>query len=413
MSQYFKFLHNDSVWSKIIGYSVVIFLIRLADSLVSFWAPDLIQSSLNNSFYMGLVISFQSVVGLAADLVFPIFLKNGSVKKLTILAITMSGLTISFLYVSTLRPWIVFFLIAMAIWGIYYELAGFSIYQFVDNVSEPKERSRTWAIIGTFTTSAYLLGPIITVFLLTKGNILVVIAGLVLLLIALFLFLRNNRMFDRPLSATFDGIKPLEELTYWSTLLRNIWPVVLISLLINIIDSTFWTTGVIWTIKLTTLNPLGSLLIPFYQGTTVLVGLWVARWEIYHGKKKMALRFLVLCGLSLIALMFSDSILWVLLVVLISSGFLSVTIPLVEGIYSDFIARLGGERKHMVGLNGAVANIGYIIWPPVAGFLSSKLGEKMTFVWVGILIAIFSVVLYSIIPKKIKLPQEEISDWKD
>lgn len=413
MRQHYERFREDPVWSKVIKYSLVVFLIRLADSLVSFWAPELIQTSLNNSFYMGLIISFQSIVGLGADLVFPIFLKKGSTKKLTVLAILMSGLTAVCLYISSLRPLIIFFLIAMAVWGIYYELASFSVFEFVDNAANSLKRSGSWAIINIFAGLSYLLGPLIAVFLLAKGNIYLTLFALLLLLISVILFLHRNKMYDRDIEASFDGVKPVVEINYWYSLVKRVWPVILISFFIGIIDSTFWTTGVIWTVRLVQTNYLASFLIPIYQGTTLVVGLFVVRWGIYEGKKKMAIRFLVLSGLFLSALFISDSIFWILFIIFVSSSLLSITIPLIEGTYSDFIARMGTERKHLVGLNGAVVNLSYIIWPPIAGFLTSKYGERMTFVWVGVLVAIFSILLYFIIPKKIKLPQEEISGWED
>lgn len=413
MKRYFDLLRGDPVWSKVVDYGIVIFLIRLADALISFWAPELIQSSLGSALYMGLIISFQSIVGLTADLVFPIFLKKGSVKKLTILAMFLSGLTVICLYISALRPIILFFLVAMVLWGVYYELGGFSVFQFVDNTSSLERRSGVWAILGIFSSSAYLLGPLAAVFILTKGNVLLVCGVLGLLLVAFLLFTLKRKMYDRPIEASFDGVKPIRELGYWKELVPSLWQVIAISFLITIIDATFWTTGVVWTVKLVRLNPIGSLLLPLYQVSTIFMGLLVAKWGIYKGKKKKALRGLILAGLFLGGLGIINSIFVVLVIVLISSIFLSISIPLIDGVYSDYIARMGGERKHLIGLNAAVVNMSYIIWPPIAGLLAGSVGEKMTFAYTGIIVFVGAIVLYLVMPRKLKLPASAMEKWEE
>ncbi len=413
MRHYYKLIRKDPVWSKLIGFSIVVFLMKLADALVSFWAPELIQSSFNNSFMTGLVISFQSIVGFSADLIFPKLLKKAKVKKLIILAIFMSALTSICLYISSLRPWTIFFLIAMAIWGIYYELSSFGSYQFIDNTVPHDTKSAAWGILGVFTNLAYLLGPLIAVWLLLTGSLPILVFIVVLLLSAFILFSFKNRMQDTPLEPDIKDIKPQEELSHWQTLFSSTWPIIVITLLVGFIDSTFWTTGVVWTSKLIHQNPLGSLFLPFYQLPPLFMGLLVAKWGIYKGKKRLALKFLIVAGLFLVSLYIGNSIFWFLATVLASSIALSITYPLVEGVYSDIIQRLGRQRKHMIGLTSSVINISYIIWPPIAGLIAATAGEKMTFVYIGILTVIVSVILLFIMPKKLKVHQEEVAKWKD
>lgn len=413
MRHYYKLIRTDPVWSKVVSFSIVVFLIKLADALVSFWAPELIQSSFNSSFMTGLVISFQSIVGFSADLIFPKLLKKAKVKRLIILAIFMSGLTSICLYISSLRPWTIFFLIAMAIWGIYYELSSFGSYQFIDNTVPRDTRSAAWGILGVFMNLAYLLGPLIAVWLLLSGSLPILVFILVLLFSAFTLFSFRNRMQDTPLEPDINDIKPGEEIGYWQTLFKSTWPIILITLLTGFIDSTFWTTGVVWTTKLIQENPLGSLFIPFYQLPPLFMGLLVAKWGIYKGKKRLALKFLIIAGFFLASLYISNSVFWFLAAVLASSIALSITYPLLEGVYSDIIQRLGKEKKHMIGLTSSTVNISYIVWPPIAGLIAANAGEKMTFVYIGVLTVVVSLVLLFIIPKKLKVHQEEVAKWKD
>ncbi len=413
MKRYYELFRYDPVWSKIISYSLVVFFMRLADAMVSFWAPELIQTSLNNSFLMGIIISFQSVVGLVADIVFPVLFKKGSVKKFTVFAIILSAATVIFLYISSLRPMMIFFLISMAMWGIYYELEAFGIFQFVDKTAPLETRSAAWGIMGIFASLAYLLGPLIAIWLLIRGNIYMPILVLILLGVAFFLFTFHNKAHNVPLEPDIDGIKPWQELDYWFTLFKRIWPVILITLLTSAVDAIFWTTGVIWTAKLIKINPFGSLFLSVYQFPTLFMGLIIARLGIYKGKKRLALKFLVIAGFFLAALSLSNSIYWILLMTLLSSIALSVSFPLIAGVYSDIIARLGtGEKKHLIGLTSSITNVSYILLPPIAGLIAGIKGEKMTFVYIGILLFAVSLFLFFIIPKKLRLNQEEISKWE-
>ena len=105
----FAFL-GDKVWSKVILFSLTLFLIRIADAVISFWAPNQIQSSLNSSTWMGIIISFQSVVGFGADLIFPSLLRTTKTKRLVFWAILMSALTSFFLVASVIKPFVAIFL---------------------------------------------------------------------------------------------------------------------------------------------------------------------------------------------------------------------------------------------------------------------------------------------------------------
>jgi MFS family permease len=74
---------------------------------------------------------------------------------------------------------------------------------------------------------------------------------------------------------------------------------------------------------------------------------------------------------------------------------------------------MGKEGKHMVGLSGSTVSVAYIIGPILAGLISSYVGEKNTFVVMGIVMIIVAVILLVVTPKKLRLPQIEIKTWED
>ncbi|MCX6704126.1 MAG: MFS transporter, partial [Candidatus Woesebacteria bacterium] len=399
-------------WSKVILFSLTLFLLRLADAVISFWAPNQIQSSLNSSVWMGIIISFQSLVGFGADLLFPTLLRTTKTKRLIFWAIIMSALTSFFLTASVVKPFIAIFLITMTLWGIYYEFVAFANYQFMGSVVPPHMRSAAWGVAGTFLNMAYFLGPLIAAAVLLKSYILAEGIILVFLVLALLLLSIFKGPHDVPAKIDFKDVNPWVELKHWLTLSKHIWPVMILSLLLGFIDSTFWTTGAIWTEKLAKINYLGGLFLPFYQLPAIFLGVVIAGWGIYKGKKILTEKFLIVAGIFLIGLALSDTVYWQLSMVLLASAALSICYPLLDGVYTDIVARMGKEKKDLIGLTSSVVNVSYVVWPPVVGVVAGLIGERLTFSFVGVLVVIVSVILLFVTPKKLRLPQEEIKSWE-
>lgn len=185
-----------------------------------------------------------------------------------------------------------------------------------------------------------------------------------------------------------------------------------ISLVLGFIDSTFWTTGAVWTEKLAKINYLGGLFLPFYQLPAIFLGVIVAGWGIYRGKKILTEKLMIIAGLFLAALALNSSIYWQLAMVFLSSVALAVCYPLLEGVYTDIVSRMGKEKNDMIGLTSSVANVSYIVWPPIVGIIAGFVGERLTFSIVGGLVVAVSAILLFVTPKKLRLPQTEIKSWE-
>src|SRR5581483_12424573 len=143
------------VWKRVARFTAVIFLTRLADAVISFWVPNLLQTTYGSSITTGILISLQSVFGVGLDLVFPSLLRKEKTNTLLIWAVFASGLTAFFLYFASLQPIIILFLIALFTWSLYYELESFAASQFVATKFIRTERSAAWGIIEVFKNLAY------------------------------------------------------------------------------------------------------------------------------------------------------------------------------------------------------------------------------------------------------------------
>ena len=90
----------------------------------------------------------------------------------------------------------------------------------------------------------------------------------------------------------------------------------------------------------------------------------------------------------------------------------AVAFPMTEAVYSDVIARMGHEKKHLMGLTSSMGSLAYIIGPITAGLLSSKWREGGAMAVVGVMALVLGAWLLAVTPKKLKLPQNEIKEWE-
>lgn len=362
---------------------------------------------------MGAIISFQSVVGFAADLVFPKIFKSVSTRRLFFWAIIASALASFGLSASSVRPLIAIFLVTMALWGIYYELVSFANFQFMSSTVPSGTRAAAWGFSGIFVNLAYFLGPFIATELLSKG-ILITQGAIIIFLLSAFLILSlTGKKHEPSETVDFSGANPLLELRHWVTLSKAVWPALAIGLVLGFVDATFYTVGTVWTEKLSLVNPWGVWFLPLYLLPSICLGIPLSNWNIKNGKKKLAEKFLGLSGIFFILIALDSSVHWQLMMVALASSAIAICYPLLGGVYTDILARLGKEKKDMIGLSDSILNISYIVWPILAGIVSANVGERMTFAWLGVVVLLSSIVLLLITPRKIKLPQGEIKAWSE
>ncbi len=402
---------KDPVLIRILSFSIVLFFIFLGDAIVSFWVPNLLQDSLGSAKIMGLVIGFSSVAGFILDLIFPQFIKDVTVKRLITWGVT-SGMIFAVILLASLKfPLFLIFLFAVAVWGVYYNFLNYSSQQFISDALPLKIRSGGWAIYSSFKSLAYLIGPLLAAWFLLKGEWIPAAIDIFLLTLGLSLVFLIRKVHERPLTIEVSKINLWTEIGHWKVLLGVVWPIVVLSLLTGIIDSAFWTTGTVLTENLTRVNFLGSFFLPLYQLPSLFAGFALAKLSIYKGKKKLAIILVGASSVVLSLLGIADSIVLILFLVFVSALLLSFAYPLMNAVYTDLTARMGRERKHMIGLTDSAVNLSYIFGPIIAGYLADSFGEQKTFSIVGIFVLAVTAVLLIFTPKKLRLPQGEIEDW--
>lgn len=409
---------EGTVWGKLAVMLAVVFFMYLGDAVISDWIPTYIQNTLGGSLIMGLMISFSSLVGFLADLIFPQLFRKVAERRMIMFAISSMLMIAGVFLWTTSFPLIALFLLGMGIWGLYYEFLGFGLSSFVARVAPVTERSGVWSVMGIVKSIAYCIGPLIGSWLFVwQGNfvIIFVYAGLALVSYGIWMMVGLHKKKDREIEdkRETEGVHIIEEIGYWKILFEHVWPILLVSYLLGIMDATFWTTGVVLSDALAVDSWLGRLFLSAYMLPEIFIGFIVVRMGIYKGKKKMAEKFLLLSGLLMAGLGMIDSITAMVLLSLLIGGATAVAWPLSNAVYSDILARMGKEQKHLMGMSSSMINLSFITGPVLAGLLANEIGEQKTMMWMGVFVAIVALGLLFVTPKKLHVPQHQMAEWKD
>ena len=394
----------------------VVFFLYLGDAIISDWLPTYMQDVLGGSLMMGLMMSFSSLVGFLADLIFPQLFRNITERKLTMLAISSVFMVAGVLVWTTHFPYISLFLLGMGIWGLYYEFLYFGMSQFVARMAPVTERSGVWSVIGVIKSIAYFIGPLIGSWLFVwKGNLVIIFVYAALALVSYIIWLaikykKNENTMEEEKGS--EGFHLIEEIVYWKVLFKHVWPILLVSYLLGIVDATFWTTGVVLSNDLVKNSWIGGLFLSAYMLPDIFIGFVVARMGIYKGKKKKAEIFLFICGLLMALFGLATTNVMLVLLALFIGVTTAIAWPLVNAVYSDILARMGKEQKHLTGMSSSMVNLSYITGPVAAGFMSNIIGEQKTMMYAGFFVIFVAIILLIVTPKKLKLPQSEMAEWK-
>lgn len=400
------------MWVRVSAFGIILFFVLLADAVLADWVPGYMQGVLGSPMKMGLMMAFSSVIGFVMDLIFPQLLRSSGVHKLAGGAIVGSLIFLLSMLGSTWFSYGLIFAIAMAAWGVYYELDSFMTKQFVAGVAPRQLRSAVWGAVGVVRNLAYFLGPLIGGLIIKWGDRAVVLGagGVLALAYILFLFIRlpHSNEVEEPVH----GLHLLEEIKYWFVLERRVWPILIMSVMAGIIDATFWTTGTVLNDTLAEISPIGGWFLPAYMLPSLFIGLIVAKWGISVGKKKWAEILMLIGALLLGMIVWVKSVEGIILIVILSSIFMALSWPLMDAVYTDLVVRARKGRKHIIGLSSSTLSLAYVIGPILAGSLSGTFGEVETFAIVGWGVALVSCILLFVTPKKLQLPQSKMENWE-
>jgi MFS family permease len=397
----------------LLAYSLIVFLVGTGDAILSYAAPVHIESYVNSTLLMGLILGFSSLVGIICDLLFAKIFRGKSFREflgwLFVVAFIFPAVILF------LPPLPAFFLLAMAAWGIYYELLHFSHFHLIETVVKRSDHALAWGVLESFRAAAYLIGPFLAGWLIDRhtdapfyGSIGFFSAALV----GFLFFLKATRAHQTPVQVKTEAKKTeglAMEFKVWAALLRRVWPLFLFMVVCGFVDATFWSVGTLFAESLREGSAVGNLLFPAYTLPSLFVGLVVAPAARPLGKKRAALLAAIAAGVLLTLVGFVAAALPVVILVFLFSLFFSLTFPEIYATFEDYVTRLGDLGDDLVGLEGSAVSLAYIIGPILAGAIASVFGNGGAFAVAGL--ALVSVALFglAVVPRKIRMPQEELA----
>lgn len=378
----------------------------LFDGIISFLTPITMINHGISETGMGMIIGTASITGALFDFFLCRLFTDTSYKRL-------------FLYmfaVCLVYPFILFnantifvYLIAMALWGIYYDLRNIGSFDYINRNTKKKQYANRFNLLMIFTTIGYLLAPLLAGALI--ANVLdwkpYALSWIFLVISFLFFFILRATMNKQ--EKEFDACENVSSRTVWSELIvwnkigKIILPVLLLTFFLNFYNAFFWTIGPLFAESLKGLHQYTGLFMVAFTLPALLVGWTVGTFTKKIGKKKTAYLSLIVGSFLLFFILFTQNPFLIILTVFLSSFFLSIAWPSINGAYSDYISETPAYEKEIEGMEGFYTNLGYLVGPMLAGFLSEHFGNAQAFSTLGVLGVCMGVFLLVVSPRKINI----------
>lgn len=398
---------------KVVLFGSMMMLVYVADGLMAFLAPILIERRVQNTQIMGIILSSSSFFGLLAD---QFIASRFASRQYQFFSRWLLSLAFFFPMVFLFLPQRpLTFLLAMAVWGIYYEFITFTNYNFVHSTVRMSEHSFVWSIIEAIKSTALIIAPILATYLLSQGNeqpILFTVIGLLGGAFLVYVIL-HKRTVKQDSVVAFEVVPKkrsfIHEIQLWRILIRKIWPVYTFFFTFILVETCFWTIGPLLTEEIMKQSSFGALLIPAYIAPSFFAPFLVKRLGDRFGKKRIAFGSATV-GASVLGIgsfVVGTSIL-LPCIVFISALFLSLDYPEIEAVFADYMSRIDGYGNDLIGLQATAFSLAWIIGPATAGSLSVVLGNGKTIGVFGLLLAIVSLLLLFVTKRKITMPQKEL-----
>jgi MFS family permease len=392
---------------------MMLFFWTIFDGIVSYTIPLVVSEEGFTKTILGLIISSSSIAGAFFDFLLSKYLVNTHYRRLYLMMFAVCFI-FPFLLWHARIIWVYF--LAMAMWGLYYDLNVFGTFDFVGRLSAAAEHSTSFGIIEVFKGLGYLIAPILTGLVIGvavdwKPFVLMWLFLLLAVLcfgVLLTLTRRQTGVYQE--SRSIKPVNFLRELSIWRSIGQVVFPVLVLTMFLNILDAFYWTIGPIFSESLQTIKPFNGFFMTAYTLPPLLVGWVIGSVTGKMGKKRSAFLTYLIGSLVLIFLPLFHQPVALLGVVFLSSFFTALAWPSINGAYADYIAEAPKFEKEITGLEDFFANGGYIVGPVIAGILADLVGNSLTFSFIGVMGAVVAIWLLRITPREIRIPEKALTN---
>lgn len=386
---------------------MMLFFFALVDGTLGYIVPLAITQAGFSDTVMGIIFGSSSAVGAIFDFILSKYLNNTHYRRLYFAMLAMCSLY-AFVLWQAKGVWL--FLLAMALWGIYFDLQNFGNFDFVGRKADTDIHTSHFGVLISFKAVGYLLAPLIAGLLIgatTIGTNPFIFSWIMLGIAFFFYFF--IAVLGRKKDKTEIEPKVIEhtniyrEFFLWEKIGKILLPVLLLTVFLNIFDAFFWTIGPLVSESFVNIHPFNGLFLVAYEFPPLFIGWIIGSITQKVGKKKTAF-WLFLVGCLIISYMplFTNFFL-LLAAIFIASCFVAMSWPSINGAYADYISESMRYEKEIEGVEDFSTNFGYVIGPMIAGFLADKAGSMHAFTLLGFAGVICSLLLLWITPRRIKV----------
>ena len=391
----------------IFAAACMIFFFLLCDGIVGFFVPIAMQNAGISDIWRGWLIGASSIAGILFDAILLRIFRRATFRRLFFY---MMILALLFPFLIWKSSSIILFLIGMIVWGVYYDLYNCGTLDFVGRVSKKDTHASNYGIIASAVALAYMLAPLVaslTVGGLKSGAPFFVALSSLACAMALYALLRRKTNFLTTILLP-TSIKKQKSWFEYLLLIRLMFPVLLISTMLNSIESVYWTVAPLITTQIGTSFEFGGVLMFFHQIPSVIFGWYIGKILHGHSKKRFALLSLFVGSLFLALFFLVTNPVALLSIGFLSSFCISMTWPAVSGTYADFVSETPTHEIEIETMQDGFTNVGYVVGPIAAGFSMHYFGVTRTFGVVGLVGMSLVIFLWLIMPQHIRFNQTKL-----
>ena len=397
-----KFRRN----SKLFPIGMMVFFFVIFDGILMYLAPIIITGAGISDSVMGLIIGSSSIAGMIFDLLLTRALKVTHYRRMFLLMFVLAALFPLFLFGGKT---VTIYLIAMAAWGFYYDFYNIGSIDFVERTADPEEHVTNFGILRTFEGSGYLLAPFAGSLLLLwfrPGPRMLIALAIPLLVAFLFYLiavvhpLRERR--EYPGVVRKSPLSFFTEMDRWKKVGGILFPILLLTLAMNLIDAAIWTFGPIFSELIGKANGIpGGIFMTAYALPPLLVGWIVGIVARRFGNAHTAQGAIALGSIILMLVGLFASPIFLSVLIFGTSFFFSIAWPSIDAVYTEYIEQVSSRRKEIETLQDLFTNLGDTGGPIVGGYMAQYLGFTHSFIALGALGVVTALVLFWMTPRTI------------
>ena len=385
------------------AFGATTFFFAVFNGIMSYFVPLRITQAGISDSSMGLILGFSSVTGMGFDILMCRLLKNTNYRRIFL---CMFAVALMFPLALWGSASLITFLFAMTVWGLFYDLFNIGTFDFVARTVRQTEHVGGFGIIQIFSSLGYTIAPIIAGILAVSTYMMapIVSYGFLILSVISFgavLILTNKGDMHHSEQIVKKPKGFLREFILWHAIGRRIYPALILTLILNIIDAWFWTIGPLMAEELASLGPMKGFLLVTYQVPALCAGAIVGLVVTRIGKQNVAFFSLLVGSVFLSLFAFIIHPIFIFVVSFMASIAIALAWPANNGMYADFITQQTPIEKEIETLQDSFSNLGYVVGPIVAGFSAQFLGHRASFSLLGGLGIVTAVFLLIVKAKKV------------